>query len=229
MKKMLSLTCAFLMAVSCAGISANAEADFVSLNDGYTFVVTNIEGDNYLMEYYCTAYYENGVSEDGSAGIGTYYNPEAELAVGDILIPTEDVSIAETVIQHIYFGTRDNTTGEFYVDKNAQSFQKIGTCEELGLEIPEISQATIDLWEKAYLRQSEIHVNPPEIMTAKGDTTGDGEVDILDVISLNKAVMGKETLTEAQLQLIDFNQNGKPDADEALTLLKYIVGLISEL
>ena len=63
----------------------------------------------------------------------------------------------------------------------------------------------------------------------KGDATGDGEVNILDIISINKAVMGKETLTEAQLQLIDFNQNGKPDADEALTLLKYIVGLISEL
>lgn len=63
----------------------------------------------------------------------------------------------------------------------------------------------------------------------KGDATGDGEVNILDIISLNKAVMGKETLTEAQLQAVDFNQNGKPDADEALTLLKYIVGLISEL
>lgn len=227
MKKILSLTCAFLMAASCAGISANAEADFVSLNDGYTFVITNVEGDNYLMEYYLTSYYQNGVSEDGSAGIGTYYNPEAELAVGDILIPTEDVSIAETVIQHIYFGTHDKTYGDFFRDDNA--FQKIGTCEELGLEVPEISQETVDLWEKSYLRQSEIHVNPPEVMTAKGDATGDGEVNILDVISLNKAVMGKEALTEAQLQLIDFNQNGKPDADEALTLLKYIVGLISEL
>lgn len=64
--------------------------------------------------------------------------------------------------------------------------------------------------------------------TQKGDATGDGEVNILDVISLNKAVMGKETLTEAQLQVVDFNQNGKPDADEALTLLKYIVGLIED-
>ena len=62
-----------------------------------------------------------------------------------------------------------------------------------------------------------------------GDVTGENSVDILDVIALNKAVLGKETLTEAQLQAVDFNQNGKPDADEALTLLKYIVGLISEL
>ena len=61
-----------------------------------------------------------------------------------------------------------------------------------------------------------------------GDVTGENSVDILDVIALNKAVLGKETLTEAQLQAVDFNQNGKPDADEALTLLKYIVGLIED-
>lgn len=69
-------------------------------------------------------------------------------------------------------------------------------------------------------------IEDAETILSSGDATGDGEVNILDVISLNKAVMGKETLTEEQLQAIDFNQNGKPDADEALTLLKYIVGLI---
>ncbi len=61
-----------------------------------------------------------------------------------------------------------------------------------------------------------------------GDATGDGDIDILDVITLNKAVLGKETFTEAQLKAIDFNGNGKPDADEALMLLKYIVGMIED-
>ena len=60
-----------------------------------------------------------------------------------------------------------------------------------------------------------------------GDADSSGEVDILDIISLNKAVMGKENLTEEQLKAVDFNNNGKPDPDEALTLLKYVVGLIS--
>ncbi|MBR4319843.1 MAG: dockerin type I repeat-containing protein [Oscillospiraceae bacterium] len=215
MKKILSLTSAFLMAVSCAGISANAEADFVLLNDGLTFVVTNIDGNNYLMEYYCTNYYQNGVNTDGLAGVLTYYSTSEKFEIGDILIPTGQFSIGESDIQCIGFGENSG-------------FQKIGTCEELGLEVPEISQGTVDLWEKSYLRKSQIHVNPPETMTAKGDATGDGEVNILDVISLNKAVMGKEDLTEEQLQAIDFNQNGKPDADEALTLLKYIVGLIED-
>ena len=59
-----------------------------------------------------------------------------------------------------------------------------------------------------------------------GDATGDGEIDILDVITVNKTILGKETLTDAQLKAIDFNQNGKPDSTESLAILKYIVGLI---
>ncbi|MBR1529349.1 MAG: leucine-rich repeat protein [Oscillospiraceae bacterium] len=61
------------------------------------------------------------------------------------------------------------------------------------------------------------------------DSSGDGKVDILDVITINKAAMGKETLPPEQLKAIDFNQNGKPDSEESLTLLKYIVGLIDDL
>ena len=62
-----------------------------------------------------------------------------------------------------------------------------------------------------------------------GDATGDGEVDILDVITMNKAILGKEIISQEQLEAIDFNNNGKPDSDESLTLLKYIVGLIENL
>ena len=62
-----------------------------------------------------------------------------------------------------------------------------------------------------------------------GDATGDNDVNILDVIVVNKAMMGKETLTEEQLKAIDFNGNGKPDAGEAQDILKYIVGLVESL
>ena len=36
-------------------------------------------------------------------------------------------------------------------------------------------------------------------------------------------------LTDEQLAAIDFNRNGKPDASETLTLMKYIVGLTESL
>ena len=59
-----------------------------------------------------------------------------------------------------------------------------------------------------------------------GDADGSGKADILDVIIINKAVLGKEKLTDEQLKAIDFNNNGKPDAEDALILMKKIVGLI---
>ncbi|MBR1530095.1 MAG: leucine-rich repeat protein [Oscillospiraceae bacterium] len=82
-----------------------------------------------------------------------------------------------------------------------------------------------------YGRNFEVIGSAPETSEAyqQGDADGNQKIDILDVITLNKAVMGKETLSENSLKAIDFNGNGKPDSEEALTILKYIVGLIPEL
>ena len=61
-----------------------------------------------------------------------------------------------------------------------------------------------------------------------GDADGSGKIDILDVITINKAILGKEKLTAEQLKAIDFNSNSKPEASEALMIMKYIVGLITD-
>ena len=62
-----------------------------------------------------------------------------------------------------------------------------------------------------------------------GDANLDGTVDILDVITINKAILGKETLTRHQNEFSDVNQNGVPDSSDSLAVLKYIVGLTSSL
>lgn len=67
---------------------------------------------------------------------------------------------------------------------------------------------------------------PSEQKYVQGDANGDGSIDILDVISINKVILGKESFTDEQLKAIDFNKNNRPDAEESLMLLKYIVGLI---
>ncbi len=59
-----------------------------------------------------------------------------------------------------------------------------------------------------------------------GDVDGDGEISILDVITINKAIMGKEILSETQNKAADVNKSGKPDSGDALQILKKIVGLI---
>ena len=60
-----------------------------------------------------------------------------------------------------------------------------------------------------------------------GDVTADDKINILDVIALNKNILGKETLTPAQQKYADVDRNGTPDSSDSLTILKYIVGLVS--
>ena len=67
----------------------------------------------------------------------------------------------------------------------------------------------------------------PELQS--GDASGDGKTDIVDAIMINKAILGKETLTSRQRKAADLNGDGKPDASDSLTLMKYIVGLIETL
>ena len=72
-----------------------------------------------------------------------------------------------------------------------------------------------------------------EIMTSSeeiksGDVNQSGKVDISDVVFVNKAVLGKETLTSSQQQNADVNDNGIVDTTDALTIMKYVVGLITE-
>ncbi|GEM_PF-1557565 len=61
-----------------------------------------------------------------------------------------------------------------------------------------------------------------------GDANQDNKINILDVITVNKAVLGKENLSGQGLTNIDFNGNGKPDSEEALTIMKCIVGMIDK-
>ena len=61
-----------------------------------------------------------------------------------------------------------------------------------------------------------------------GDANGDRRADIIDVIMINQAVLGKEKLKDDLIKNIDSNKNGITDSIDSLNLLKYIVGLIDE-
>ncbi len=132
----------------------------------------------------------------------TFENPECEI-VSDLdsiynSYDRENVPAVLTFDGTIY--GYEGSTAQAYAEKYSRNFAVIGSA-------------------------------PTESKTGdfkQGDADESGEIDILDVITVNKAILGKETLTENGLKAIDFNGNGKPDAGEAQTLLKYIVGLITD-
>lgn len=60
-----------------------------------------------------------------------------------------------------------------------------------------------------------------------GDVNGDAAIDILDVIALNKFLLGSETFSDAQKTAADVDGNSVIDSTDSLNILKYVVELIS--
>ena len=56
-----------------------------------------------------------------------------------------------------------------------------------------------------------------------GDTNLDCEVNILDVISVNKFILGAKTLDKTEEKNADLNGNGSPDSEDSLAILKDVL------
>lgn len=61
-----------------------------------------------------------------------------------------------------------------------------------------------------------------------GDVTLDGEIDILDIIALNKYILGKSSLEGQELINADVDRSNKIDTTDSLLIMKYIVQLIDK-
>lgn len=62
-----------------------------------------------------------------------------------------------------------------------------------------------------------------------GDVDCNGKVDILDIIVLNKNLLGAADVTAQGKINADVNKDGKPGSDDSLNILKFIVKLIDKL
>lgn len=67
------------------------------------------------------------------------------------------------------------------------------------------------------------------VSTKPGDVDLDGDVDLLDVITLNKYLMVAEPLDNQSLENAEVNSDGRVTAGDSLTILRYVVKLIAEL
>ncbi len=76
--------------------------------------------------------------------------------------------------------------------------------------------------------QNRAYVTVYYTMTQYGDVDGDGNVKAADALMILKAVVGKTTLTAAQITAGDVDGDGQIKAADALNILKKVVGKIDK-
>ncbi len=103
-------------------------------------------------------------------------------------------------------------------DQSPDDFFRWMSFEKIGGEFPSSEEEDL-------LPSDEVIEEDPQT----GDVNGNGEVDILDVVILNKALLGAEKLTKAAEKLVDVDGDGKPTAADSLLIMKYLVKLIPSL
>ncbi|MBR4320654.1 MAG: dockerin type I repeat-containing protein [Oscillospiraceae bacterium] len=64
-----------------------------------------------------------------------------------------------------------------------------------------------------------------DILAMYCDVNEDSAFDILDIITVNKAILGKELLTDSQNKAADADGNGTVDSNDSLLLMKYLIGM----
>ncbi len=116
----------------------------------------------------------------------------------------------------------DDTYQIHYLTQSPSNAAKNHVWYNFGLNTDYVKTGSI-FWDDGWIHITEAE---PEPEYTPGDVTLDGKVNILDVISVNRAVLGKETLTSVQEKAADMNGNGVPDSVDSLTIMKMIVGLL---
>ena len=131
-------------------------------------------------------------------------------------------------------GKNGISIADFYASGAKSNLASGGKSDPVEIETKPAQETTEKATEETTEQPTDTGVEmtetvPPtasEKELALGDVDGSGEIDILDVITLNKNLLGKETFTEAQQKAADVNSSGKPDSNDSITILKYIVGII---
>ncbi len=117
------------------------------------------------------------------------------------------------------------------MDENFETnWDPIDDYSREGLEITDDPPTLTELI-PAYVGNELVWGIEPEGGTASnyGDVNEDGTVDVLDIIVLNKYLLGGGSLTTQGSLNADVDQDGEPSPNDSLNIMKYIVKLLEAL
>ncbi|MCI8330936.1 MAG: SH3 domain-containing protein [Bacilli bacterium] len=179
----------------------------------------NLSGDQTEHQIIVTA--ENGLTKTYRL---TILKAEDE-DIKDLTVTFEDVTenlsiVDDKIINHVSPGTVADTIKQSILKKNSNTKVQItdrnGKSIDGGNILTTGSRITITL---------PIGISKTYTIIINGDTNGDGKVDIIDLLRVQKSILGSTTLNEIDFKGADTNFDGKVDIIDLLRVQKYILGV----
>lgn len=186
--------------------------------------------DTYYFEITFDGYNFANSAKKYQFTMGTYY--------GDKWDPTNDWSYDGLKIytqDDAFFGTGNEVRNDnicIYTDGKL-----IGGIEPDGSE-PEVEEPTTEPTSETTPKPTTTTSKDDEKPTSSaavngdavyGDVNCDNKIDVLDVITLNKNLLGGGELTEQGIRNADVDLDDAPTVADSLTILKYIISLVDKL
>ena len=134
-----------------------------------------------------------------------------------------DEDLNYSYLHHIEFGFTDENGEEYdyiYYYYGGDAEVDVNTCNVGDKILASVYNDTVIL---------PLEVYPDTTEHLPGDVDGNGTVNIIDVVQMNRVTVGLDQFTSEQTKAADVNQNGKVDLNDSMQILRYIVGLVETL
>lgn len=181
--------------------------------------------------------FDDGMTFGLSPNAGLKF-PDAEVTINQYqILEFPDLNSFEN--SYLRDVTQMNVTNHgaiVYVDANGEehSFSGFSDLENYIIQNYDVTVVDYDKYvEDGSIVAVDAVTTPVNNTTATsyftGDVTGDGAVDLMDAISLNKIFAGLITPTDVQTSAADINQDGSVADDDLTILMQFLIGLRSDL
>lgn len=181
--------------------------------------------------------FDDGMTFGLSPNAGLKF-PDAEVTINQYqILEFPDLNSFEN--SYLRDVTQMNVTNHgaiVYVDANGEehSFSGFSDLENYIIQNYDVTVVDYDKYvEDGSIVAVDAVTTPVSNTTATsyftGDVTGDGAVDLMDAISLNKIFAGLITPTDVQTSAADINQDGSVADDDLTILMQFLIGLRSDL
>ena len=154
-----------------------------------------------------------------------FLQPASEPAEVETTVMTESTTTTTTQTEPETTTESTTTATETQSDTETTTVTETQPDTETTAETTTASQTDETVSTTTTAAQTETKPEP----TVYGDTNSDNTVDIMDVIALNKYLLGSASLSEAAKVNADVDCNTILDSTDSLNILKYVVDLIHSL